>query len=74
MIAPMVSQQELRRARELQDAYKTVMSGIAARIARGARIEPGELATLGPCIVPTGEKREAERFHLLAKLFAPEDL
>jgi len=69
-----ISQDELRRARELQDAFDDAMANLAAKVAEGSFVEPGELAMLGSRVVWTEVKSGFDRFRLFHRLLDVKDL
>lgn len=74
MLPESVTQQDLRRARALQESLEDLMADLAVRIAAGAHIEPGELALLGTRIVRSEAKRESDRFELFRRLLDADDV
>lgn len=69
-----ISQEDLRRARELQDALDDEMARLAARVAEGALVEPGELAILGSRVVWREVKLGFDRFQLFRRLLDVKDV
>lgn len=69
-----ISQDDLRRARELQDALDDAMANLAAKVAEGAFVEPGELAMLGSRVVWTEVKSGFDRFRLFRRLLDVKDV
>jgi hypothetical protein len=68
MLPEGVTQQDLRRARSLQDALDELISELTVRVAEGAYVETGALALLGPRVVWSEVKTRADRFRLFSRL------
>jgi hypothetical protein len=74
MLPQSVTQEDLRRARSLQDELDDVLVDLAERIAGGAYVERGALAMCGSRVVWSETKSGIDRFRRFGGLLDAEDV